>query len=81
MGSYLNAKAEIYTINSLYLELSLSRTNFLVPFEFEIERVNCIVRHYAPVKLSLPHPPGSAGGRGKMCVIKKGSALENKVIT
>ena len=27
---------------SLYLELSLSRTNFLVPCEFEIERVNCI---------------------------------------
>ena len=28
---------------SLYLELSLSRTNFLVPCEFEIERVNCIL--------------------------------------
>ena len=27
---------------SLYLELSLSRTNFLVPYDFEIERVNCI---------------------------------------
>ena len=26
---------------SLYLELSLSRTNSLVPCEFEIERVNC----------------------------------------
>ena len=28
---------------SLYLKLSLSRTNYLVPFEFEIERVNCIM--------------------------------------
>ena len=28
---------------SPYLELSLSRTNYLVPCEFEIERVNCIV--------------------------------------
>ena len=28
---------------SLYLELSLSRTNSLVPCEFEIERVNCIL--------------------------------------
>ena len=27
---------------SLYLELSLSRTNSLVPCEFEIERVDCI---------------------------------------
>ena len=26
----------------LYLEISLSRTNSLVPCEFEIERVNCI---------------------------------------
>ena len=28
----------------LYQEISLSRTNSLVPCEFEIERVNCIVR-------------------------------------
>ena len=28
-------------IFSLYLELSLSRTNSLVPCEFEIERVHC----------------------------------------
>ena len=31
---------------SLYLEVSLSRTNFLVPSEFEIERVNCIEETY-----------------------------------
>ena len=31
---------------SLYLELSLSRTNSLVPYEFEIERVNCIYFYY-----------------------------------
>ena len=30
---------------SFYLELSLSRTNFLDPCEFEIERVNCSCQH------------------------------------
>ena len=31
---------------SLYLELSLSRTNSLVPCEFEIERVDCTCNTY-----------------------------------
>ena len=31
---------------SLYLKLSLSRTNFRDPCEFEIERVNCIYIHW-----------------------------------
>ena len=37
--------------------------------------------HYAPVKLFCPHPPppGSPGVREKMCVIKKGEALEKRV--
>ena len=34
----------------------------------------------APVRLFCPHPPlGTPGVRGKMCVIKKGGALENEV--
>ena len=44
---YLELKSRSLCVNcnlffALYLELSLSRTNFLVPCEFEIERVNCI---------------------------------------
>ena len=35
--------------------------------------------HYGPVKLFVPIPPGSPGVKGKMCVIKKGGALENEV--
>ena len=34
---------------------------------------------YAPVKLFCPHPPRGSPG-GKMCVIKKGGALEKRVI-
>ena len=36
--------------------------------------------HNAPVKLFYPHPPtpGSSGVWGKICVIKKGGALEMK---
>ena len=33
---------------------------------------------FAPVKLFCHHPP-ALGVRGKMCVIKKGGALENEV--
>ena len=36
--------------------------------------------NYAPVKLFCPHPPHRAAPvRGKMCVIKKGWALEHEV--
>ena len=36
---------------------------------------------YAPLKLFCPHRPlGSPGVRGKICVIKKGGALEKRVI-
>ena len=43
---YLELKSQSLCVGcnllfSLYLELSLSRTNSLVPCEFEIERVNC----------------------------------------
>ena len=37
--------------------------------------------HNAPVKLFCLHPPrGSPGVKGKICVIKKGGALEKRVI-
>ena len=44
---YLELKSQSLCVGcnlffSLYLELSLPRTNSLVPCEFEIERVNCI---------------------------------------
>ena len=44
---YLELKSQSLCVGcnlffSLYLELSLSRSNSLVPWEFEIERVNCI---------------------------------------
>jgi hypothetical protein len=43
---YLKLKSQSLYVSwnlffSLYLKLSLSRTNFLVPCEFEIERVSC----------------------------------------
>ena len=43
---YLELKSQSLCVScniffSLYFEVSLSRTNFLVPCEFEIERVNC----------------------------------------
>ena len=46
---YLELKSQSLCVSrnlffSFYLELSLSRTNFLVPCEFEIERVNCSFR-------------------------------------
>ena len=48
---YLELKSQSLCVSrnlffSLYLELSLSRTNFLVPCEFEIEKVNCSCINY-----------------------------------
>ena len=40
----------------------------------------CLKIPYGPVKLFCSNRPrGSHGVRGKMCVIKKGGALENEV--
>ena len=48
---YLELKSQSLSVSyklffSFYLELSLSRTNFLVPCEFEIERVNCTYKNH-----------------------------------
>ena len=55
---------------SLYLELSLSRTNFLVPCKFEIERFNCSysrnIKSNAPAKHSQD-TTGDSSVNVKLC--------------
>ena len=55
-------------IFSLYLEFSLSRTNSLVPCEFEIERVHCNIFQFCRRALVLRLPNNSNPLRWKITV-------------